>query len=75
MSELVTPALAIELPEARARAASVRDQLRNLEAELKLLAADVPEASLTAVGRLKRASVDVRQAIDQLCTDGAMSPF
>jgi len=69
------PVTSIEIPEARARSASVRDQLRALEAELKVLAADVPDASPTAVVKLERAKLNVRQAIDQLCTDTTQGPF
>jgi hypothetical protein len=75
MSDVATPLTSIEMPEARTRSASVRDQLRALEAELKALASDVPDASPTAVVRLERARLNVRQAIDQICTDGAQGPF
>jgi hypothetical protein len=75
MSDVATPVTSIEMPEARARSASVRDQLRILEAELKVLASDVPDASPTAVVKLERAKLNVKQAVDQLCTDTAQSPF
>jgi hypothetical protein len=75
MSDVATPIGAIEMSEARVRSASVRDQLRALEAELKTLASDVPDASPMATVRLERARLNVRQAIEQICTDAQQSPF
>jgi hypothetical protein len=75
MSDVTFPVKSIDIPEARARAANVRDTLRLLEEELKVLASDVEGATPNAVARLERARLNVRRAIDETCTDGTQGPF
>jgi hypothetical protein len=68
-----------DLSEARAHSKRVREELRQLEAALTALAADVAvktEDSSPAVGRLERAKLNVSRALEELaCTDALQSPF
>jgi hypothetical protein len=75
MSDVTFPVKSIDIPEARVRAAHVRDQLRLLEQELEVLASDVEGPSDAAVGRLERAALNVRRAVAEICIDAQQSPF